>query len=215
MQPVKEASYVNIPVIAFCDSDSTLRYVDVAIPCNNKSKQSIGVMFWLLAREVRVCCNRPLLLCAPPMRLWPLGKPAPSLAPCFCASTLTRVAPLRETCSACALPVVSAPTACALVQVLRLRGEVSRAEPWGASVDLFFYRDPEEIKAQEEADATAITAAGEGAAWGEAGAPVAEADEGAGWDAAAATSGWDASTAAAPGGWDAAAAPGGWDTTSA
>eukprot|EP00127_Corallochytrium_limacisporum_P004211 Clim_evm156s157 gene=Clim_evmTU156s157 len=51
-QPIVEASYVNIPVIAFCDSDTPMKNVDIAIPCNNKSVHSTGLMWWFLAREV-------------------------------------------------------------------------------------------------------------------------------------------------------------------
>lgn len=48
---VEEAVHANIPVVAIADSANSLDYIDHVIPANNKGRQSIALVYYLLARE--------------------------------------------------------------------------------------------------------------------------------------------------------------------
>lgn len=42
---------VGIPVIALCDTNNQSNYLDLVVPCNNKGKKSLGLLFYILTKE--------------------------------------------------------------------------------------------------------------------------------------------------------------------
>ena len=51
-QTLKEALDSRIPMVALCDTFNETRNIDLVIPCNNKGKKSLGLIYWLLTREI-------------------------------------------------------------------------------------------------------------------------------------------------------------------
>jgi len=48
---IADAIKIGIIVVALCDTNNQANDIDFVIPCNNKGKKSLGIVFWLLARE--------------------------------------------------------------------------------------------------------------------------------------------------------------------
>jgi small subunit ribosomal protein S2 len=48
---VKDASKLGIPVVGLCDTNNDSLNVDLVVPCNNKGKKSLGLVFYILARD--------------------------------------------------------------------------------------------------------------------------------------------------------------------
>jgi small subunit ribosomal protein S2 len=48
---VEDAFRSRMPVIALCDTNNQANKIDLVVPCNNKGKKSVGLTYYLIARE--------------------------------------------------------------------------------------------------------------------------------------------------------------------
>ncbi len=47
---LKDAVKIHIPIIGLCDTNNMVDYLDLVVPCNNKSSKSIGLVFYIIAK---------------------------------------------------------------------------------------------------------------------------------------------------------------------
>ncbi len=48
---IADAVRIGIPVVALCDTNNQANNIDLVMPCNNKGKKSLGLLFWILTLE--------------------------------------------------------------------------------------------------------------------------------------------------------------------
>ncbi|MEM0160640.1 MAG: 30S ribosomal protein S2 [Thermoplasmata archaeon] len=51
-QALKEALQVGVPIIALCDANNQISFIDLVIPTNNKGRKALALVYWLLTREI-------------------------------------------------------------------------------------------------------------------------------------------------------------------
>ena len=51
-QAMNEAVNIVVPIVALCDANNRISYVDVVIPTNNKGRKALALVYYLMAREV-------------------------------------------------------------------------------------------------------------------------------------------------------------------
>jgi small subunit ribosomal protein S2 len=51
-QAITEAVKMRIPIIALADTFNETDYIDFVLPCNNKGKKSLALVYWLLAKTI-------------------------------------------------------------------------------------------------------------------------------------------------------------------
>lgn len=47
---LNDAVKIHIPIVALCDTNNNTNYIDIVVPCNNKTNKSISLMMYLLTK---------------------------------------------------------------------------------------------------------------------------------------------------------------------
>jgi small subunit ribosomal protein S2 len=51
-QAIKEATEIRIPIIGLADTSHDPAFIDLVMPCNNKGKKALALVFWGIAQQL-------------------------------------------------------------------------------------------------------------------------------------------------------------------